>query len=158
MHERSTTERLAAEDWQLHSGADPRPRRRRASVTALVSSRGEITLVESQIGRQVVSTWHPDVVREAPGAWYVATGMFLAPIAFDPIPRILTDAGLPVVGIMYDVIPFRHPELYFDNGAAIRQAAVRGHLARTVDVTARSRSSQPTPRSTTWVSTRLPSR
>ena len=60
--------------------------------------------------------------------------MFLAPIAFDPIPRI-TDAGLPVVGIMYDVIPFRHPELYFDNDAAIRQAAVRGHLARTVDVT-----------------------
>ena len=39
-----------------------------ASVTALVSSRGEITLVESQIGRQVVSTWHPDVVREAPDA------------------------------------------------------------------------------------------
>ncbi len=107
-----------------------------ASVTALVSGRGEIALVESQIGRQVVSTWHPDVVRETSEAWYVATGMFLAPIAFDPIPRIITDAGLPVVGIMYDVIPFRHPELYFDNDAAIRQAAVRGHLARTVDITA----------------------
>ena len=107
-----------------------------ASVTALVSGRDDLALVESQIGRPVVSIWHPDVVRAASDAWYVATGMFLAPIAFDPIPRIVTDAGMPVVGIMYDVIPLRHPELYFDNDAAIRQAAVRGHLARTVDVTA----------------------
>ncbi len=55
------------------------------------------------------------------GAWYVATGLFLSPTSFDPVPRIVTESRVPVAGVVFDVIPFRHPELYQDDEADHRR-------------------------------------
>ena len=79
--------------------------------------------------------WSPQVVREhaAPGTWYVATQLMLHPIPLDPIPRVITEARLPVAAVMYDVIPYRFPEQYQVEPNARRQAQLRAPLARTVD-------------------------
>ncbi len=77
-----------------------------------------------------------DVLRSVAGdrAWYVATGLFLPPISFDPVPRIVSELDLPTIGVMYDVIPLRHPDLYLTDEVSSRQVRLRSVLARTVDV------------------------
>ncbi len=79
--------------------------------------------------------WSPQVVRDhaVDGTWYLATQLMLHPIPLDPIPRCITDARLPVAAVMYDVIPFRYPDVYFTDPNALRQAELRAPLARTVD-------------------------
>ena len=67
------------------------------------------------------------------GAWYVATGLFLSPTSFDPVPRIVTESRLPVAGVVFDVIPFRHPELYQNDEAVRRRLRLRASLARSLD-------------------------
>ena len=103
-------------------------------VTALVDPLVERPSVIAE-GSVEVRQWSPQAVRQHAGAHYVATGLFLPPVPFDPIPRAVTEAGLPVVGVMYDVIPFRMPDVYFVDDDAIRQARLRAQLARTIDLT-----------------------
>lgn len=108
-----------------------------AEVTALAATSAQAALIRPQVPGVDVVAWSPDVVREHASAstWYVATGMFLHPISFDPIPASITRAGLPVAGIMYDVIPYRYPDRYLADLSARRMAELRKPLARTVDVT-----------------------
>lgn len=68
-----------------------------------------------------------------PGTWYLATQLMLHPIPLDPVPSIITRAGLPVAAVMYDVIPERYPERYQVQPAARAQVRLRGMLARTLD-------------------------
>ncbi len=65
--------------------------------------------------------------------WYLATGLFLSPTSFDPVPRIVTESRLPVAGVMFDVIPFRHPERYQNDEAVRRRLRLRASLARSLD-------------------------
>ncbi len=60
--------------------------------------------------------------------------MFLHPISLDPIPQSVTEAGLPVAALLYDVIPYRYPEQYLAEDDPLRQARLRAVLSRTVDV------------------------
>ena len=69
-----------------------------------------------------------------PGTWYLATSLFLHPISLDPIPASVTEAGLPVAALLYDVIPYRYPEQYLTEDDPLRQARLRAVLSRTVDV------------------------
>jgi glycosyltransferase involved in cell wall biosynthesis len=104
-------------------------------TTVLVDD-AQLDSLELPTGAQV-RPWSRQVIRQhaSPGTWYVATGMFLHPIAFDPIPMVVTEARLPVVSVMYDVIPYRYPERYLVDHSAARLAALRGPLARSVDLT-----------------------
>ncbi|MET0663273.1 MAG: glycosyltransferase family 1 protein [Ilumatobacteraceae bacterium] len=83
-----------------------------------------------------VLPWRRDLFANAAtaGARYVATGLFLPPISFDPIPRIVSELALPTIGVIYDVIPLRHPDLYLADEVASRQVRLRSVLARTVDL------------------------
>ena len=65
--------------------------------------------------------------------WYLATGLFLSPTSFDPVPRIVTESRLPVAGVMFDVIPFRHPERYQNDEAVRRRLRLRASLTRSLD-------------------------
>lgn len=103
-------------------------------ITALATDPDEAALIRPQVPGVEVAVWNPAVVRSHPDAWYVATGLFLHPVSFDPIPAAVTRAGLPVAGIMYDVIPYRYPERYLVDPSARRMAELRKPLARTVDV------------------------
>ena len=80
--------------------------------------------------------WSPQAVRDhaTDGTWYLATQLMLHPIPLDPIPRCITDARLPVAAVMYDVIPYRYPDIYFADPNARRQAELRAPLARTTDI------------------------
>jgi glycosyltransferase involved in cell wall biosynthesis len=106
-----------------------------ASVTALTADSAQADLIRPQVPNVDVAVWSPGVVRAhaTTGAWYIATGLFLHPNSFDPIPVTITRAGLPVAGIMYDVIPYRYPERYLADPSARRMAELRKPLARTVD-------------------------
>ena len=46
----------------------------------------------------------------------------------------VTEAGLPVAALLYDVIPYRYPEQYLTEDDPLRQARLRAVLSRTVDV------------------------
>jgi glycosyltransferase involved in cell wall biosynthesis len=105
-------------------------------VTALAADSAQADLIRPQVPNVDVAVWSPSVVRAhaTTGAWYLATGLFLHPNSFDPVPATITRAGLPVAGIMYDVIPYRYPERYLADPSARRMAELRKPLARTVDV------------------------
>ena len=66
--------------------------------------------------------------------WFVATQLMLHPVSLDAIPVTVSEAGLPVAAVMYDVIPQRYPSRYLVDAAAARQSELRSALARTVDV------------------------
>jgi O-antigen biosynthesis alpha-1,2-mannosyltransferase len=103
-----------------------------AAPLALAANAAEAELICLQLpGVEVVI--HSAQVAASAG-WYIATGLFLHPLSNDPIPSYVTQARLPVASIMYDVIPYRFPELYQVAEPARRQAALRAPLARTVDV------------------------
>ena len=107
-----------------------------ASVTALAADSAQAEVIRPQVPNVDVAVWSPEVVRAhaTTGGWYLATGLFLHPNSFDPIPASITRVGLPVAGIMYDVIPYRYPERYLADPSARRMAELRKPLARTVDV------------------------
>lgn len=106
-----------------------------ADVTVAVSSPGEADVLRAAAPDARLESWSPSLARRAAndGAWYVATQLMLHPLALDPIPNVVTRAGLPVAAIMYDVIPQRHPERYLADPNARQLATVRTMLARTVD-------------------------
>lgn len=106
-----------------------------ASFVVAVSSSHEADLVAAAAPGGRVERWSPEVARRAArdGAWFVATQLMLHPLSLDPIPSAVTRAGLPVVAIMYDVIPQRYPSRYLTDPNARQLATVRTLLARTVD-------------------------
>jgi glycosyltransferase involved in cell wall biosynthesis len=105
-----------------------------ASFDALVSGVEDRCQLGAAIGLDRVATWSRSAVRDAPaGSWYLATGMFLHPISFDPIPAAVTEAMLPVASIMYDVIPFRRAATHLVHTDARRMARLRAELTRNVD-------------------------
>lgn len=108
-----------------------------APFTALVGSDAEAELLADVVAADRLRAWSRSAVRELgpPGTdvWYVATQLMLHPVPLDPIPQVVTEAGLPVAAVMYDVIPYRHPDVYQVDPPARRLAQVRAPLARTVD-------------------------
>lgn len=104
-------------------------------LTALHGGGADAELAAALTPGLNLERWHPDVVaRHAqPGTWYLATQLMLHPVPLDPIPSVITQARLPVAAVMYDVIPFRYPEVYLGDPNARRLAEVRAPLARTVD-------------------------
>ena len=81
-----------------------------------------------------VAPFEPSTVREAsPDTWFMCTQMMLHPIPLDVVPRMITEAGLRVVGILHDVIPYRYPEQYLCDPSALRQSQLRAVLVRTFD-------------------------
>ena len=106
-----------------------------APVLALYGTDAEADILAETIPGLASARWSPQVVRDhaVDGTWYVATQLMLHPIPLDPIPRCITDARLPVAAVMYDVIPYRYPDLYLAEANARRQADLRAPLARTVD-------------------------
>ncbi len=70
---------------------------------------------------------------EPPSTWFMCTQMMLHPIALDVVPLAVTEAGLRVVGVLHDVIPYRHPDRYLVEDAARVQARLRAGLVRTFD-------------------------
>jgi glycosyltransferase involved in cell wall biosynthesis len=107
-----------------------------APFTALVGSGTEAALLADVVDPARVRPWSPSAVRDhlTADTWYLATQLMLHPVSLDPIPHVVTAARLPVAAVMYDVIPYRHPQRYQTDAAARRLAQVRAPLARTVDV------------------------
>ena len=106
-----------------------------APLVALYGTDIESELLSEAIPGLPLRRWSPGVVREyaVPGTWYLATQLMLHPIPLDPIPSIITQARLPAAAVMYDVIPYRFPDLYQVEPSARRQAQLRAPLARTLD-------------------------
>ncbi len=106
-----------------------------APAIALYGTDAEAEVLAATIPGLATQRWSPQVVRDhaVDGTWYLATQLMLHPIPLDPIPRCVTAARLPVAAVMYDVIPYRYPELYLAEPNARRQAHLRAPLARTVD-------------------------
>ena len=81
-----------------------------------------------------VAPFEPSTVREAStDTWFMCTQMMLHPIPLDVVPRMITEAGLRVVGVLHDVIPYRYPEQYLCDPSALRQSQLRAMLVRTFD-------------------------
>jgi len=106
-----------------------------APVVALYQSATEAELLEAAIPDLVRAHLGPATVRRyvQPDTWFLATQLMLHPIALDPVPRLITEAGLPVAAVMYDVIPERYPERYQVQPQARAQVQLRGMLTRTLD-------------------------
>ena len=71
---------------------------------------------------------------EPASTWFLCTQMMLHPVALDVVPRAATDAGLRVVGVLHDVIPYRYPDRYLADASARVQARLRAGLVRTFDL------------------------
>lgn len=71
---------------------------------------------------------------EPASTWFLCTQMMLHPVALDVVPRAVTDAGLRVVGVLHDVIPYRYPDRYLVDASARVQARLRAGLVRTFDL------------------------
>jgi glycosyltransferase involved in cell wall biosynthesis len=106
-----------------------------APVIALYGADAESDVLADTVPGLTTRRWSPQAIGDhaVDGTWYLATQLMLHPIPLDPIPRCITAARLPVAAVMYDVIPYRHPDLYLVEPNARRQAELRAPLARTVD-------------------------
>ncbi len=104
-------------------------------VVALYETETEAEVLAAAGAELPLHRWSRQVVRDhaEAGTWYIATQLMLHPIPLDPIPRVITEARLPVAALMYDVIPYRFPERYLVEPDARNQAQLRARLARTVD-------------------------
>ena len=107
-----------------------------APAIALYGSDAEADVLADTVPGIATQRWSPGVVRQhaTEATWYLATQLMLHPIPLDPIPRCITHARLPVAAVMYDVIPYRHPDVYLTDPNARVQAELRAPLARTTDV------------------------
>ena len=106
-----------------------------APVVALYETDEEAALLATAVPGLEMRRLCPATVRHytEPGVWFLATQLMLHPIPLDPIPSIITEAGLPVAAVMYDVIPERYPERYQVRPTARAQVQLRGMLTRTLD-------------------------
>lgn len=105
-----------------------------APFTALVSSDTERDLLTDVVDPARVVMLTPAAVadRSTPGTWFVATQLFLPPIALDPVPRAITAARLPVAAVIDDVISHRHTGQAHTVDRRLVQ--LRAPLAHTVDL------------------------
>ncbi len=106
-----------------------------APLTALYGDESEAETLRRSIPDLPMRRWSRDAVRDhaEPGVWYVATQLMLHPIPLDPVPRVVTEAHLPVAAVMYDVIPYRFADRYHVAPDARFQAELRAPLTRTLD-------------------------
>jgi len=106
-----------------------------APVLSLVETDTEAELLSAAIPGIALERWSPALVRRyaVPDCWFLSTQLMLHPIPLDPVPRIITEAGLPVAAVMHDVIPERYPELYQVHPTPRAQVRLRGMLTRTLD-------------------------
>jgi len=105
-----------------------------AVVTVMNASKADEQKWLDVIPSLRVAPFEPSTVREAsPDTWFMSTQMMLHPIPLDVVPRMITEAGLRVVGILHDVIPYRYPEMYLTDPSALRQSQLRAMLVRTFD-------------------------
>jgi glycosyltransferase involved in cell wall biosynthesis len=105
-----------------------------ASVTVMNDSAVDEQKWLDAIPSLRVAPFEPSTVRAAsPDTWFMCTQMMLHPIPLDVVPRMITEAGLRVVGILLDVIPYRYPERYLTDPGALRQSQLRALLVRTFD-------------------------
>ena len=105
-----------------------------ASVTVMNSTAHDEQLWLDAIPALKVAPFEPSTVRAAStDTWFMCTQMMLHPIPLDVVPRMITEAGLRVVGILLDVIPYRYPERYLTDPGALRQSQLRAMLVRTFD-------------------------
>lgn len=106
-----------------------------APVVALYESDAEAARLRAAVPDLALQQLNPGTIRQhtEPGVWFVATQLMLHPIPLDPVPRIVTDSGLPVAAVTYDVIPERYPEQYQVRPVARAQVQLRGMLTRTLD-------------------------
>lgn len=107
-----------------------------APVTALYDRAREAELLSAAVPDLSLRRWSRRAVRDltGEGTWYLATQLLLQPIPLDPIPQVVTEARLPVAAVLYDVIPYRHPEVYQVAPEARAKLELRAPLARTTDV------------------------
>ena len=105
-----------------------------AVVTVMNSSVIDEQLWLDAIPTLTVAPFEPSTVRSATAdTWFMCTQMMLHPIPLDVVPRMITEAGLRVVGVLHDVIPYRYPEQYLTDPSALRQSQLRAMLVRTFD-------------------------
>jgi len=107
-----------------------------APVTALCAGDGDAGLLADDVPGLELRRWNPQAVRDhaRPGTWFVATQLLLHPIPLDPVPAAVTEAGLPVAAVLYDVIPYRFPTTHQARHRDRALYALRAQLARTLDV------------------------
>ena len=105
-----------------------------AAVTVMNSSVVDEQLWLDAIPTLKVAPFEPSTVRATTAdTWFMCTQMMLHPIPLDVVPRMITEAGLRVVGVLHDVIPYRYPDQYLSDPSALRQSQLRAMLVRTFD-------------------------
>ena len=105
-----------------------------AVVTVMNSSLHDEQLWLDAIPALTVAPFEPSTVRSVSAdTWFMCTQMMLHPIPLDVVPRMITEAGLRVVGVLHDVIPYRYPDQYLRDPSALRQSQLRAMLVRTFD-------------------------
>ena len=105
-----------------------------AAVTVMNATLADEQMWLDAIPSLRVASFEPSTVRAASAdTWFMCTQMMLHPIPLDVVPRMITEAGLRVVGVLHDVIPYRYPEQYLRDPSALRQSQLRAMLVRTLD-------------------------
>jgi len=105
-----------------------------AAVTVMNASKADEQNWLDVIPSLQVAPFEPSTVRSVSAdTWFMCTQMMLHPIPLDVVPRMITEAGLRVVGVLHDVIPYRYPEQYLCDPSALRQSQLRAVLVRTFD-------------------------
>jgi len=105
-----------------------------AAVTVMNATLADEQMWLDAIPSLHVAPFEPVTVRAASAdTWFMCTQMMLHPIPLDVVPRMITEAGLRVVGVLHDVIPYRYPDQYLTDASALRQSQLRAMLVRTFD-------------------------
>lgn len=105
-----------------------------AAVTVMNATLADEQMWLDAIPSLRVAPFEPSTVRAASAdTWFMCTQMMLHPIPLDVVPGMITEAGLRVVGVLHDVIPYRYPEQYLCDPSALRQSQLRAMLVRTFD-------------------------
>ncbi|MFM8563450.1 MAG: glycosyltransferase family 4 protein, partial [Acidimicrobiia bacterium] len=105
-----------------------------ADVVVLVDSDDDTAQWRASIdGIDTTELARPTILAEPASTWFLCTQMMLHPIPLDVVPRAVTEAGLAVVGVLHDVIPYRHPDRYLVEDSARVQSRLRASLVRTFD-------------------------
>ena len=105
-----------------------------AAVTVMNATLADEQMWLDAIPSLRVAPFEPSTVRSVSAdTWFMCTQMMLHPIPLDVVPRMITEAGLRVVGVLHDVIPYRYPDQYLTDPSALRQSQLRAMLVRTFD-------------------------
>jgi glycosyltransferase involved in cell wall biosynthesis len=105
-----------------------------SDTVAAVAAAQDVAAIRARGISGPVEVLRPASVGGDGPAWWVATAMFLGGPSFDPVPSIVTDSGCRVAALIYDVIPFRHPDRYQQTAASRAFYTLRASIARSADV------------------------